>query len=142
MPRLINSQETKVPILPHFTVFFSVDDERCVISSAEFCAVGVVDGEGDGLPAEPVANVVGIAVVEGDTDGVVEDHFEVGKEIRIREVAGLLEGVVDVVVGLSIVEVHAEGILDERLVEVLFEIGRRRGVYVWVADAGTFVSGS
>lgn len=136
MPRLIDSQKTKIPILPHFTVFLSVDNERCVTSSAEFCAVGVVDGEGDSLPAEPITDVVGVAVVEGDTDGVVEDHFEVGKKVGIGEVTGLLEGVVDVIVGVRIVEVHAEGILDERLVEVLFEIGRRGGVYVGVADAG------
>ena len=113
MTRLIDPQETKIPILPHFTVFFSIDDERCVTSGAELCAVGVVDGEGDGFPAKPVADVVGIAVVECDADGVVEDHFEVRKEVGIGEVTGLLEGVVDVVVGLRIVEVHAEGILDE-----------------------------
>ena len=102
--------------------------------------MGVVDGEGDGLPAEPITDVVGIAVVEGDADGVVKNHFEVGKEVRIGEITGLLKGVVNVGVGLSIVEVHAEGVLDEGLVEVLFEIGWRRGVYVGVADAGTFVS--
>ena len=136
MPRFVDSHEAEIPILSYFTVFFSVDDEGGVAGSAEFCAVGVVDGEGDSLAAEPVADVVGVAVVEGDADGVVEDHFEVGKEIGIGEVTGLLEGVINVVVGFSIVEVHAEGILDERLVEVLFEVGRRRGVYVWVADAG------
>ena len=136
MPRLIDFHKAEIPILSHFTVFFSVNDERCVISSTEFCAVGVVDGEGDGFSAEPVADVVGIAVVEGDADGVVEDHLKVREEIGIGEVTRLLEGVVNVIVGFCIVEVYAEGILDEGLVEVLCKIGRRCGVYVWVADAG------
>ena len=136
MPRLIDSHKAEIPILSHFTVFFSVDDERCVISGTELCAVGVVDSEGDGFPAEPVADVIGIAVVEGDADGVVEDHFQVRKEVGIGEVTGLLEGVVNVVVGFRIVEIYAEGILDEGLVEVLCKIGRRCWVYVWVADAG------
>lgn len=136
MTRFIYPHEAKIPILSHFTVFFSIDDERRVISSTELCAVGVVDGEGDGFPAEPVADVVGIAVQEGDADGVVEDHLKVRKEIGIGEVTGLLEGVVNVVVRFRIVEIYAEGILDEGLVEVLYEIGWRCGVYVWVADAG------
>ncbi len=136
MTRLINSHKAEIPILPHFTNFFSVDDERCVISSAKLCAVGVVDGERDGFPTEPIADVVSITVVHGDADRVVEDHFEVGKEVGIGEVTGLLEGVVDVVVGVGIVEVDAKGILDGGEVEVLFEIGRRGGVYVGVADAG------
>ena len=136
MPRFIDSHKAEIPILSHFTVFFSVDDERCVISSTELCAVGVVDGEGDGFPAEPVADIIGITVEEGDADGVVEDHLKVRKEVGIGEVTSLLEGVVHVVVGFRIVEVHAEGILDERLIEVLYKIGWRCGVYIWVADAG------
>ena len=122
MARLINSRKTKIPILPHFTVFFSVDDERYVISSGKLCAVGVIEGEGDGLPAEPVAGVVGIAVVESNADGVVEDHFEVGEEVGIGVVTTLLEGVEDVLaVGGSggIVEVDAESILDVGEVKVL-----------------------
>ena len=138
MPRLINSHKTKIPILPHFTVFFSVDDERCVISSAKLCAVRVVDGEGDGFPAEPIADVVSIAVVHGHADRVVKNHFEVGKEIGIGEITGLLKSVVDVVVGFGIVEVDAKRILDGRKVEVLCKIGRRGGVYVGMADAGDY----
>ena len=141
MPRLIYSRKTKIPVLPHFTVFFSVDDERCVVSSGELCAVGVIEGEGDGLPAEPVAGEVGIAVVEGDADGVVKDHFEVGDEVGIGEVTTLLEGVGDVEADCGIggiVEVDAEGCLDVGEVEVLSEIGWRGGVYGRVADAGDF----
>ena len=136
MPRLIDSHKAEIPILSHFTVFFSVNDERCVISSTEFCAVDVVDGERHGFPAEPVADVVGIAVVEGDADGVVEDHLKVRKEVGIGEVTGLLEGIINVSVGFSIVEINAEGVLDEGLVEILCKIGWRCGVCVRVADTG------
>ena len=65
--------------------------------------MGVVDVEGDGLAAEPVADVVCVAVDEGDTDGIVEDRFEVGEEIGVDEVARLLECVVDVVVGVCVI---------------------------------------
>ena len=103
MARFVNSHEAEISILSYFSVFFTVNDEGGVVGSAEFCAVGVVDGEGDGLAAEPVADVVGIAVVEGDADGVIEDHFDVGEEIGIGEVAGLLESIVNVIVGFRII---------------------------------------
>lgn len=103
MPRFVNSHEAEISILSYFTIFFPIDDEGGVVGSAKFCAVDVVDGEGDGLAAEPVADVVGVAVVEGDADGVVEDHFEVREEIGVGEVTGLLEGVVDVVVRVRII---------------------------------------
>lgn len=141
MPRLIDSGKTEIPILPHFAVFFSIDDERCVISRGKLCAVGVIDGQGDGLPAEPVAGEVGVAVVEGDPDGVVKDHFEVGNEVGIGEVTTLLEGVEDVLADCGIggiVEVDAEGILHVGEVEVLSEIFWRGGVCGRVADAGDF----
>ena len=89
MPGLIDSRKTEISILPHFTKFFSINDEGCVISSSKLCAVGVIEGQGDGLPAEPVAGVVGIAVVEGNADGVVEDLFEVGNEVGIDVITTL-----------------------------------------------------
>ena len=141
MPRLINSRKTQIPVLPHFAEFFSVDDERCIISSGKLCAMSVIEGEGDGLPAEPVAGEVGIAVVEGDADGVVEDHFEVGNEVGVGEIATLLERVGDVLANCGsggIVEVDAEGILDVGEVEVFGEIVWRGGVCERVADTGDF----
>ena len=103
--------------------------------------MSVIEGEGDGLPAEPVAGEVGIAVVEGDADGVVEDHFEVGNEVGVGEIATLLERVGDVLANCGsggVVEVDAEGILDVGEVEVFGEIVWRGGVCERVADTGDF----
>lgn len=84
-------------------MLLSIHDERRVIGGAEFCAVGVVDGEGDSLAAKPVADVVGVTVEQGYADGVVEDHLEIREEVGVGEVAGLLKGVVDVGVGVGVV---------------------------------------
>ena len=103
--------------------------------------MSVIECEGDGLPAEPVAGEVGIAGVEGDADGVVKDHFEVGNEVGVGEITTLLEGVGDVLANCGsggIVEVDAEGILDIGEVEVLCEIVWRCGVCERVADTGDF----
>ena len=139
MPGLIDSRKTEISILPHFTKFFSINNEGCIVSSSKFCAVFVIEGQGDGLPAEPVAGVVSIAVVEGNADVVVEDHFEVGNEVGIDVITTLLEGVEDVLAdgGIgAIVEVDTESILDVREIKVLCEIGWWGGVHVRVADAG------
>ena len=139
MPGLIDSCKTEISILSHFTKFFSINDEGCVISSSKLCAVVVIEGQRGGLPAEPVAGVVGITVVESNADVVVEDHFEVGNEVGIDVITTLLEGVEDVLAigGIGgIVEVDAESILDIGEVEVLCEIGWRGGVHGRVADAG------
>lgn len=78
----------------------------------------VVRGEGDGLSAKPVADVVCVAVDEGDADGQVKDLFEVVDEVGPDEVTGLLEGVVDGLAGGGVVEVHPDGLLDGVLLEV------------------------
>lgn len=83
----------------------------------------MVRGEGDGFAAEPVADVVCVAVDEGDTDGEVEGFFEVVDEVGPDEVAGLLEGVVDSLVGGCVVEVYADGFFDRVLFEVLAVVG-------------------
>ena len=49
--------------MTHFAVFGAVDGEWLVAGGGEFGAVGVVQSEGDGLAAEPVADVVGVAGV-------------------------------------------------------------------------------
>jgi hypothetical protein len=46
----------------------------------------------------------------------------------------LLEGVVDIGVGLGIVEVDAERVLDFILSEIVDVVARRGGVLGWVAD--------
>lgn len=88
----------------------------------------VVRGEGDGLSAKPVADVVCVAVDERDADGEVQDGFEVVDEVGPDEVAGLLEGVVDVCVGGGVVEVYAEGVFDGGFLEVFLVVGGGCGV--------------
>jgi len=132
----VYAKEAEVAVLAHFTEFGAVDYEGGVVGGAEFGAVGVVDGERDGLAAEPVADVVCVAVGQCYPDGVIEDFFEISEEVGIDEVAGLLEGVIDVVIGLGVVEVDTEGILYGSEVEILHEVCWGCGIDVWVANAG------
>lgn len=90
----------------------------------------VLRGEGHGLPAKPVADVICVAVDEGDTHGQGEEGFEVVDEVGVDEVAGLLEGVGYQGRGVGVVDVDAEGVHDV----VLFE------VFVEVAWGGRFLS--
>ena len=95
MPALVHAQEAKIAVLPHLAVLGAVDGERGVACSGEFGGVGIVDGERNGLAAEPVANVIGVAVVEGHADAGVEERFEVCDEVGVDEVAGVDECVID-----------------------------------------------
>ena len=63
MSSLVDAEEGQVSVLTHFAVFGAVDGEWLVAGGGEFGAVGVVQSEGDGLAAEPVADVVGVAGV-------------------------------------------------------------------------------
>jgi hypothetical protein len=96
--------------------------------------MGIVGCERDSLAAEPVADVIRVTVDESDANRSGENIFQVFDEVGPDEVASLLEGVVDLRVGLSIVEVHAEGILDFVLGKVVDVVARRGGVLGWVAD--------
>lgn len=134
MARLVDPREAEVAVLAHFAVLGPVNDKGGVARGSECIGMRVVDGEGDGLPAEPVADVVGVAVVQSHADGVVEDHFEVGDEVRVGEVAGHLEGVGDVVVGLGVIEVDADCVLDGGLVEIVIEVAGRGRVIIGIPD--------
>ena len=103
MTCFVDTHEAVIAILPYFAILGAVDDEGRVTRSAEFCGVRVFDLEGDGLPAEPVADVVGVAVVHGYADGVVENRFEVCEEVWVGEVACFLEGVIDIIVGFCVI---------------------------------------
>ena len=135
VPALVDAGEGEVPVLARLAVLDSVDQHWGITRSVELGLVGVVRGETDRLAAEPVADVVGVAVDEGDADGGVEDRLQVVDEVRVDEVAGLLEGVVNLAIGvLSVVCVDAEGGLGGRQVEEVLEVGGRGGVFVRVAD--------
>ena len=88
------------------------------------------------MPSEPVADVVCIAMVQSHADGAVEEEFEIGEPVGVDEVAGFLEGVVDVGVGFGIVQVHAKSVLDVRKIKIFYEVGWGSWIYVWMTDAG------
>ena len=118
MASLVDPREGEVAILAGFSILDSVHGHGGVSRGPELVSVRVVRGEGNGLSAKPVADVVCVAVDEGDADGQVEDLFEVVDEVGPDEVTGLLEGVVDGLAGGGVVEVHTDGLLDGVLLEV------------------------
>lgn len=103
VPGLVHAQETELAVLAHFAVLGAVDDKGCVAGGVELFRVRVLQCETDGLAAEPIADVVGVTVDEGDADAVVEDALEVGFVNRVDEVAGRLEGVGDGGVGFGVI---------------------------------------
>jgi len=119
--RLVDTGEGEVAVLARLAVLDAVDDQGRVARGAELGRVFVVGGQGDGLAAEPVADVVGVAVDEGDADGELEELLEVVDEVGPDKVAGLLEGVVDLGVGGGVVDVDADGVHDVVLLQVFGE---------------------
>lgn len=94
----------------------------------------VIGFERDCLATEPIADVICVTVDESDADGSGKDIFEVFDEVGPDEVTSLLEGVVDLGVGLSVVEVDPEGVLNFVLSEVVDVVAGRGGVLGRVAD--------
>lgn len=80
-----------VSVLPDFTILRSVDREGLVSGGGELFGVRVVELERDGFAAEPVADVVGVAVEEVDAKTLVEQVLEVLAEVGVDEVACVLE---------------------------------------------------
>ena len=141
MAGLVDAQEGEVAVLTHFAIFGAVDKEGRVAGRAELRGVGVVYGEGDGLAAEPlvgvvscgaaiwneggerglcyVADVIGIAVIEGDADVVIEEVLKVLDEIGGRQSRQLDEkSLTDIWRRFSlgrIVQIHADSLLNVRL---------------------------
>lgn len=103
MPRIVNTHEAEIAVLAYLAVFDAIDHERSVACGTEFGAVGVGGGQGNSFAAKPVADIICIAVVEGNANGVVEEHFEIWEESRIGEVAGSAKGIEDVTIGLGAV---------------------------------------
>ena len=88
VPALVHPGEGEVAVLARLAVLLAVDHEGDVGRLAELGCLGVLGGERDRLAAEPVADVVGVAVDEGDAHGAaIQDGFEVLYEIGPDEVA-------------------------------------------------------
>ena len=101
--RFVHPQEAEVAVLAHLAELGSVDDEGRVARGAELGRVDVIHLEGDRLAAEPIADVVCVAIDQRHTDRIVENRFEICEEIWINEVARLLECIVNVGVGIGVI---------------------------------------
>lgn len=89
---------------------------------------------GNSLTTEPVADVVGVPVDEGDAYAVVKDQLKIVEEDWVGKVARLLERIKYVVVGLRIIQVNAERLLDLGEVQKLIEVLWGGGIFIGVAD--------
>ena len=110
MTSLIDTGKREITIFPRLTILNTIDEEGRISRLLELLAVLVLCREGDGLAAEPVADVICVAVDESDTDGAREDVFQVLEEVGPDEVASLLEGKVDFVIGLRVIYVDTQGV--------------------------------
>ena len=109
MARFVDAHEAVIPILTNFAILYTVNYKWRITSCAKFSSVSVIEAEGDGLAAKPIADIVSIAVVHSYADGVVKNRFQVCEEVGVSEVACLLEGVVDIVIGICVVQIDSEG---------------------------------
>lgn len=134
MAGLVDTEEAEIAVFAHLAVLVAVDGEGHVAGLGELARVSEVELVGDGFAAEPVADVVGVAVEEADADAVVDNYLEVFDEDRVGEVAGARKCIENVIVGHSVVKVYAKGLLNLGLVEVVDEIFRWRWVFVRMAD--------
>lgn len=103
MASFVDAGEAEISVLACLAVFSAVYDEWDVAGFRKFSLVGVGNLFGHSLTAEPIADVIGVAVDERHAYAIVEDHLKVVEEDWVSKVAGLLERVVHVVVGLRIV---------------------------------------
>lgn len=134
MASFVHAGEAEISGLACLAVFGTIYDEWDVAGFREISRVRIGDLVGDGLTPEPVADVVGVAVDQSNTYAVVEDKLEVVKEDWVGKVAGLLERVENVGVGLRIVQVNAEGLLDLRQVKEIIEVFGGSGILEGVTD--------
>lgn len=103
MASFVDAGEAEISVLACLAVFSAVYYEWDVAGFRKFSLVGVGYLVGQSLTTEPVADIIGVAVDERHAYAVVEDHLEVIEEDWVSKVAGLLERVEHVVVGLRIV---------------------------------------
>jgi hypothetical protein len=107
MTSLINPSEREIAILPCLAILDTINGERRIASLPELVTVLIFRRQGDCLPTKPITDVVCVSVDESHAHGSREDIFQIGEEIRPDEIAGLLEGEVDLVIGLGVVYVDA-----------------------------------
>ena len=122
MASFVDPGEREVAELSHLAVFDTIDGQWLVSGGGELSLVCVINSQGDCLATKPVADVIGIAIVQAHSYAIVQEHFEVLNEVWVHEVASALELPVNVRVRVRVVAIHTDGILHCCLVEVLLEI--------------------
>jgi hypothetical protein len=75
--RLVDPGEAKISVFSCLAVLDPVDHEGSVSCGVEGGFIDMVCFKGDSLTTEPIADVICVAVEEGDADGGVEKMFEV-----------------------------------------------------------------
>lgn len=131
----VHAGEGEVAVLFRLAPLLAVGHHGGVARLAELRAVGVVQLHGDGLAAEPVADVVCVTVDQGDADAAVEDRFEILQKGLVDEVSGLLESEIYLKVCiLCIIDCNTECLLYRWLVQVVHEAYGRGRVVEGVAD--------
>ena len=130
----VDAREAEVAVLLRLAVLDAVVREGDVTGGGELSRVGVVERVGDCLAAEPVADVVRVAVEKVHPHPQVEDCLQIFEEIGVDEVAGVLEAPVDIAVGCGVVEADAQSVLNKGCVEVVLKIGWWSWIVGWVAN--------
>lgn len=88
----VDAREAEVAVFLRLAVLDAVIREGDVAGGGELGRVGVVERVGDRFAAEPVADVVRVAVEKVHPHAQVEDCLQVFEEVRVNEVTGVLEG--------------------------------------------------
>ena len=112
MPSLVDANEAEISVLPYLAILGAVHRKGNVARLGELGFMRIIQLVGDGLTAEPVADVVRVTINERDTHIVVENQLEIVDKNRIGKVACFLKGVEDIIIGLSVVKINAESLLN------------------------------
>ena len=121
MPGVIDADETEIAMLADGAYLGTVQEERCITCSTEVADLGVRNLQADSFVAQPVANIISVAGVEGDTNTTVEQVGEIWNGRWKLVVASPLEGSGDSYVGHCPVERNSRLVLDLSLVQKSFE---------------------
>lgn len=131
MAGLEDARERIVAVFSGIAVMLSIDHKWHVPGLLPFLHAGIFHSVRNNLPAEPVADVIRITVDKGDTDREVQEFIQVVNEVRPGEVACLLEGIVDLVARLGVVEVDPESVLDIRPLEIAIVVECWGGIVLY-----------
>lgn len=134
MPSFVDPRKAEVAIFAHLAVLNAVNKERAVAGSVEGSLIGVIDCKRNCFAAEPVANIVSIAVEECNADAVAENFREVSDE-RVDKVTGGGKAREDWRRARGcVVDIDTKGVLGRCKVKEIQEVIRRGGIIVGVTD--------